>query len=226
VPATTILIISGEKRLRTVLQSVLNKEGYGTIDTASVSAASSLLRNREPDLILLDVDKQDDVPRHCETLRLCFLGGLVVLSPVDQERDKVLVLDAGADEFLVKPFGMQELLARIRVLTRRLDRHMQPSIVETADLRIDLESRVITVQGKRVYVPPKEFEVLQALVLARGKPVASESLLRVVWNGKIRDSQNVRVAIHELRQRIEPQPSKPRYICTEPRFGYRFVLPV
>jgi two-component system, OmpR family, KDP operon response regulator KdpE len=224
VPAT-ILVISGLKRLRTVLRSLLHKEGYGTIETASLSAVGSILRNREPDLILLDLEEEDDAVRQCKTLRLSFLGGLVVLHPQDQERHKVSVLDAGADDFLVKPFGMQELLARVRVLTRRLDRPIQPSMVETPDLRIDLESRLITVRGKRVYVPPKEFEVLQALILAKGKPVASESLLRVVWNGKTRDSQNVRVAIHELRQRIEPNPSNPRYIFTEPRFGYRFVLP-
>ena len=211
--------------MRQVIRSALRKEGYVTFDTASEAAAIDLLRKQEPDLILLDINSPTRKgQRLCKALRLYFDGPLVVISALDTERDKILAFDAGADDYVVKPFGMQELLARIRVLLNRFG-HQRANIVDTRNLCIDLEARLVTVRGKRVNLGPKEFEVLKVLVLARGKPVSHRNLLQVVWGRNINYPEIVRVLVHELRRKIELQSSKPKYICTEPHMGYKFILP-
>ena len=221
----TILIIDGDRQIRQVLRSALRQEGYVTFDTASETAAIDLLRSQEPDLILLDINTPSRKgQRLCKALRLYFDGPLVVISELDTERDKILAFDAGADDYVVKPFGMQELLARIRVLLRRFG-HQRANIVDTRNLCIDLDARLVTVRGKRVNLGPKEFEVLKVLVLARGKPVSHRNLLQVVWGRNINYPEIVRVVVHELRRKIELQSSKPKYICTEPHMGYKFILP-
>ena len=199
--------------------------GYVAFDTASEAAAIDFLREQEPDLILLDISTPSrEGQRLCRALRLYFDGPLVVISVLDTERDKVLAFDAGADDYVVKPFGIQELLTRIRVQLRRFG-HRRANIVDTKNLCINLEARLVTVRGKRVNLGPKEFEVLKVLVLARGKPVTHRNLLQVVWGRNINYPEIVRVIIHELRRKIELQSSKPKYICTEPRMGYKFILP-
>jgi two-component system KDP operon response regulator KdpE len=221
----TILIIDRDRQIRHVIRSALCQEGYVAFDTASEAAAINLLREQEPDLILLDISAPSrEGQRLCRALRLYFDGPLVVISVLDTERDKVLAFDAGADDYVVKPFGIQELLARIRVLLRRFG-HRRANIVDTKNLCINLESRLVTVRGKRVNLGPKEFEVLKVLVLARGKPVTHRNLLQVVWGRNINYPEIVRVVVRELRQKIETQPSKPKYICTEFRMGYRFIHP-
>lgn len=221
----TILIIDRDRQIRQVIRSALRQEGYVAFDTASEAAAIDLLRKQEPDLILLDISTPSrEGQRLCRALRLYFDGPLVVISVLDTERDKVLAFDAGADDYVVKPFGMQELLARIRVLLRRFG-HQESCIIDTRDLCIDLEGRLVKVLGKRVHLGPKEFEVLKVLVLARGKPVTHRNLLQVVWGRNIDYPEIVRVAVNSLRRKIELRPSKPKYICTEPHIGYRFILP-
>ena len=220
-----ILVIDRDRQMRQVIRSALRQEGYVTFDTASEAAAIDLLRKQEPDLILLDINTPTRKgQRLCKALRLYFDGPLVVISALDTERDKILAFDAGADDYLVKPFGMQELLARIRVLLNRFG-HQRANIVDTRNLCIDLEARLVTVRGKRVNLGPKEFEVLKVLVLARGKPVSHRNLLQVVWGRNINYPEIVRVLVHELRRKIELQSSKPKYICTEPHMGYKFILP-
>jgi two-component system, OmpR family, KDP operon response regulator KdpE len=222
----TILIVDGDRQIRQVLRSVLREEGYVAFDTASGGAAINLLRKQAPDLILFDINMpRRDGLKLCRALRLNFDGPLVVLSALATERDKILAFDAGADDYVVKPFGMQELLARIRVLLRRFG-HRRANIVDTKNLCIDLEARLVTVRGKRVNLGPKEFEVLKVLVLARGRPVTHRNLLQVVWGRNINYPEIVRVVVHELRRKIELQSSKPKYICTEPHMGYKFIFPV
>jgi two-component system, OmpR family, KDP operon response regulator KdpE len=221
----TILIVDGDRQIRQVLRSVLREERYVAFDTASGAAAINLLRKQAPDLILFDINMpRRDGLKLCRALRLNFDGPLVVLSELATERDKILAFDAGADDYVIKPFGMQELLARIRVLLRRFG-HRRANIVDTKILCIDLEARLITVRGKRVNLGPKEFEVLKVLVLARGRPVTHRNLLQVVWGRNIDYPEIVRVVVHELRRKIELQSSKPKYICTEPHMGYKFILP-
>jgi two-component system, OmpR family, KDP operon response regulator KdpE len=221
----TILIVDGDRHIRQVLRSVLRQEGYVAFDTANGAAAISLLRKQAPDLILFDINMPlRDGLKLCRTLRLYFDGPLVVISGLATERDKILAFDAGADDYVVKPFGMQELLARIRVLLGRFG-HRRANIVDTKNLCINLEARLVTVRGKRVNLGPKEFEVLKVLVLARGKPVTHRNLLQVVWGRNINYPEIVRVIVHELRRKIELQSSKPEYICTESHMGYKFILP-
>jgi len=194
-------------------------------DTANGAAAISLLRKQAPDLILFDINMPlREGLKLCRTLRLYFDGPLVVISGLATERDKILAFDAGADDYVVKPFGMQELLARIRVLLGRFG-HRRANIVDTKNLCINLEARLVTVRGKRVNLGPKEFEVLKVLVLAQGRPVTHRNLLQIVWGRNIDYPQLVRVAIYELRRKIESKPSKPKFICTDHRMGYRFILP-
>jgi len=225
--AATILIIDSDRQVRQFLRPVLRQEGYVPFDTGSGGAAIDLLRKQAPDLILFDINMpRGDGQKLCRAVRLYFDGPLVVISALDTERHKVLAFDAGADDYVVKPFGMQELLARIRVLLRRFG-HQRAKIVDTHDLCINLEARLVTVRGKRVNLGPKEFEVLRVLALARGKPVTHENLFQVVWGRTIKrdEIQIVRTIIHQLRRKIELQSSKTNYIYTEPRVGYRFILP-
>jgi two-component system, OmpR family, KDP operon response regulator KdpE len=223
--APIILIIDSERGIRQALRSLLRGEGFVSFDTGSTSVGMRLVRKQAPDLILFDINiPQREGLKLCRTLRLSFDGPLVVISALETERDKVLAFEAGADDYVVKPFGTQELLARIRVLLRRFG-HQPAKIVETRDLCIDIESRLVTVRGRRVRLGPKEFEVLKVLVLANGKPVTHRNLLQVVWGRNIDYPQLVRVAIYELRRKIELKPSKPQFIFTDHRMGYRFILP-
>jgi two-component system, OmpR family, KDP operon response regulator KdpE len=170
--AATILIIDGERQIRQMLRSVLRQEGYVPFDTANGAAAMVLLRKQAPVLILFDINMpRGDGQKLCTAIRLYFDGPLVVISALKTERDKVLAFDVGADDYLVKPFGTQELLARIRVLLKRFGRK-PANVIDTKDLCINLEARLVTVRGKRINLGPKEFEVLKVLVLARGKPVS------------------------------------------------------
>jgi two-component system KDP operon response regulator KdpE len=225
VPAPIILIIDRERGIRQALRSLLHGEGFVSFDTGSTSVGMRLVRKQAPDLILFDINiPQREGLKLCRTLRLSFDGPLIVISALETERDKVLAFEAGADDYVAKPFGTQELLARIRVLLRRFG-HQQAKVVETKGLCIDLESRLVTVRGRRVRLGPKEFEVLKVLVLAHGKPVTHRNLLQVVWGRNVDYPQLVRVAIYELRRKIELKPSKPEFICTDHRMGYRFILP-
>lgn len=223
--AATILIIDRERQIRQTLRSVLRQEGYVPFGTANGAAAIDLLRKQAPDLVLFDINMpRGDGQKLCKAIRLYFDGPLVVISALDTERDKVLAFDAGVDDYLVKPFGMQELLARIRLLLRRFGRK-PANIIDTEDLCINLEARLVTVRGKRANLRPKEFEVLKVLVLARGKPVSPQNLLQVVWGRNIKRAEVLRTVIYELRRKIELQSSKPNYIRTEIAVGYRFILP-
>lgn len=223
--AATILIIDRERQIRQTLRSVLRQEGYVPFGTANGAAAIDLLRKQAPDLVLFDINMpRGDGQKLCKAIRLYFDGPLVVISALDTERDKVLAFDAGVDDYLVKPFGMQELLARIRLLLRRFGRK-PANIIDTEDLCINLEARLVTVRGKRANLGPKEFEVLKVLVLARGKPVSPQNLLQVVWGRNIKRAEVLRTVIYELRRKIELQSSKPNYIRTEIAVGYRFILP-
>jgi two-component system KDP operon response regulator KdpE len=223
--AATILIIDSERQIRQRLRAALREEGYVSFDIANGAAAIELVRKQAPDLILFAINMpRGNGQNLCRAIRLYFDGPLIVISGLETERDKVQALDAGADDYLVKPFGMQELLARIRVLLRRSGRK-PANIVDTQDLCINLEARLVTVRGRRVKLAPKEFGVLKVLVLARGKPVTPQNLLQVVWGRNNKNAECVRTAIHELRRKIELQCSKPIYISTDSRVGYRFIPP-
>ena len=144
----------------------------------------------------------------------------------NSEHDKVVALDSGADDYVVKPFAIGELLARIRAALRRSSSEEPLPKIETPELSVDLEKRMIEVRGERVHLTPKEFDVLRTLVTQEGKPLTHKRLLQTVWgpdHGE--ETENLRVVINQLRKKIERDPAHPRYILTEPWLGYRFQLP-
>jgi two-component system KDP operon response regulator KdpE len=225
VPAATILIIDGEPEIRQTLQLVLRQEGYVSFDTADGTVAIDLLRKQAPDLVLFDINMPcEDGQKLCRLIRLYFDGPMVVISALDSERDKILAFDAGADDYLVKPFGIQELLARVRVLIRRFGHKPDNIVIDSKELSINLETRLVTINGKRVILRPKEFEVLKVLVLARGRPVSPQNLLQVIWGPNVTQAEVLRTIIHDLRRKIERKCSRPIYIRTEPKVGYRFTF--
>ena len=144
----------------------------------------------------------------------------------DEEQDKVVAFDSGADDYVVKPFGISELLARIRAALRRSSADDPLPKIDTPEFSLDLGMRLVAVRGRRVHLSPKEFEVLRVLVLQGGKPLTHEKLSKIVWGpGHPENAENLRVVISQLRKKIEKDPAHPRYIFTEPWFGYRFLPP-
>jgi two-component system, OmpR family, KDP operon response regulator KdpE len=148
-----------------------------------------------------------------------------VLSVVGEESEKVAALDAGADDYVTKPFGVDELLARLRAAMRRVEPSSEP-VIEIGELRIDLEKRAVSVNGKPVQLTPHEFELLRLLAQNEGKLMTHTAILREVWGRAYSDeSHYLHVYVSQLRRKIEPEPTRPRYILTEPGAGYRLVVP-
>ena len=162
----------------------------------------------------------------CREIRSSSSVPVIMLTVRNAERDKVRALDAGADDYVVKPFGIQELLARIRAALRRSPNEDTEAVVSSKELSFDFEKRVITVRGKPVHLTPKEFELLRQLVASRGKPISHRRLLQAVWGPDYgNETESLRVVINQLRKKIELDPAKPQYIRTEPWVGYRLMLP-
>jgi two-component system, OmpR family, KDP operon response regulator KdpE len=157
---------------------------------------------------------------------LSFAGPILILSVRNSVRDKIDALDGGADDYIVKPFAMAELLARVRAALRRSSAEQRLPRIETAELAIDLDMRMVTVRGASVHLTPKEFEVLRLLVTQEGRPVTHRKILQIVWGPEYgEETEPVRVVIRQLRKKIEKDPAHPRYILTEPWIGYMFQLP-
>jgi two-component system, OmpR family, KDP operon response regulator KdpE len=222
-----ILVVDDEPQIRRVLRTTLTSRGYEIAEVASGEEAVEAIRAERPDLILLDVNmpgmggfaacreirEQSDIP-------------IVMLTVRNTERDKVDALDAGADDYVVKPFGIEELLARIRATLRRAAPAPSVDPIDTPDLRIDFEARKVFVRGKPVRLTPKEFDLLRQLAANAGKALPHRRLLQSVWGPDYgEETEYLRVFINQLRKKIEPDPRHPRFILTEPWVGYRFELP-
>jgi two-component system KDP operon response regulator KdpE len=210
-----------------MMLSCLTAEGYSVVDAKCCDDALQRVHDTRPNLILLELSLSDmkglDL---CRTLHSWSEAPIIVLAARDTERDKVIVLDAGADDYLVKPFGMQELLARIRSILRRAGSTKGLPNFECSELTIDFERRVVFVRGKRIRLTPKEFELLRLLVANQGKPLRHRRLLQAIWGPDYGDeTEYLRVFIAQLRKKIEVDPSQPQLICTDPWLGYRFELP-
>ena len=150
---------------------------------------------------------------------------ILVLSAVGEEHEKVAALDAGADDYVTKPFGIDELLARLRAAMRRVDATTEP-VIQVGELKVDLEKRAVSVAGRPVQLTPHEFKLLRLLVVNRGKLLTHSAILREVWGRAYTDeSHYLHVYVSQLRRKIEPEPTRPRYILTEPGAGYRLVDP-
>jgi two-component system KDP operon response regulator KdpE len=219
-----ILIVDDAQQVRRVLRTALSSQGYTIYEAATGEEALDSIRASLPDAILLDVNMPGmGGLETCREIRRTMDVPILMLTVRNSERDKVLALDAGADDYVVKPFGMQELLARIRAALRRRTAHGTETSFATKDLSIDFEARVVAVRGRDVHLTPKEFELLRHLVLNAGKPLSHRRLLQAVWGPDYGDEpEYLRVMINQLRKKLESDPARPKLILTEPWVGYRF----
>jgi two-component system KDP operon response regulator KdpE len=229
VSGARVLVIDDEPEITRALRSILTAHGFEPIVATSAEEGLDLLQRRHPDLVLLDLVLPDgsghDVTRTIrQDLRLDL--PIIVLSAHGEEEGKVRALDLGADDFLTKPFGVRELLARMRAALRRAGgaRPSGEPVLEHGPIRIDLERRVVTVDGRPVHLTPKEYDTLHYLLTHVGKLVTHTALLRAVWGPEYAESRPyLHVFIGQLRRKIEPDPAHPRYILTEPGVGYRLA---
>jgi two-component system KDP operon response regulator KdpE len=223
----TILVVDDKPQIRRVLRATLSSNGYDIIEAKDGQTAIEMAIRERPDLILLDVNMPDMTGLEaCSKIRLSFEGPIIMVTVRNSEHDKVVALDSGADDYVVKPFAIGELLARIRAALRRSSSGEPLPKIETPELIIDLEKRIVEARGERVHLTPKEFDVLRTLVAQRGKPLTHKRLLQTVWGpDHAEQTENLRVVINQLRKKIEKDPAHPSYILTEPWLGYRFQLP-
>ena len=224
-----VLVVDDEPEITRALRSILTAHGYDPVLAASGEEGLDLLARRHPDLILLDLGLPGlDGLEFCRTVRedLGLDLPIVVLSAHGEEAQKVKAFDLGADDFVTKPFGVAELLARIRAALRRAGgaRPAGQAIVEHGEIRIDLERREVSVAGEPVHLTPKEYDMLHYLVRNVGKLVTHRVLLRAVWGPEYEDARPyLHVFVGQLRRKLEPDPTRPRYILTEPGVGYRLA---
>jgi two-component system KDP operon response regulator KdpE len=224
---STLLLVDDESQIRRVLQAILCEAGYVVILAKNGQEGIDMVVREHPDLVLLDINLPDmNGFDACRMIRLSFSGPILMVSVRDSVRDKIHALDAGADDYIVKPFPMGELMARIRAALRRSGAKAPLPKIETSDLMIDLEMRSANVRGENVHLTPKEFDVLRLLVAQLGEVVTYRKILQIVWGPEYgEETEPVRVVIRQLRQKIEIDPAHPHYLVTEPRIGYRFQLP-
>jgi two-component system KDP operon response regulator KdpE len=220
-----ILVVDDEPQILRVMRTSLPPRGYDVRVIPSGEEALDEINKEMPDLIILDLMMPGlsglDV---CRRVREFSAVPIIVLSAKGSEQDKVAALNLGADDYVTKPFGMEELLARMRaVLRRSLASEPHGSVLTVGDLTIDVEKRQVVVAGTEIKLTPKEFEVLKYLVTNAGKVVTHRALLQAVWGWESSDQvEYLRVFINQLRRKIEPDPRHPRYLLTEPWVGYRF----
>jgi two-component system KDP operon response regulator KdpE len=226
----TILLVDDEPQIRRVLRTSLTAQGANVLDVQSGEEALELLREHTVDLILLDLNMPGmgglDT---CRAIRSGWDVPIIVVSVRESDRDKVEALDAGADDFVTKPFSFDELMARIRAALRRsgFATDTTPKHVSAPGLEIDFAERRVIAGGRAVRLTPTEFDILRYLVSQANKPVPHKKLLQAIWGPEYGDQiEYLRVFINQLRKKIEPPGQKPCFIATEPRIGYRFVLPV
>ena len=227
-PAPLILLIEDEPQMRRFLRTALTTNDYRLVEAETAKEGLAQAAARNPDVILLDLGLPDrdglDVARE---LREWSGTPIIVLSARGREQDKVAALDIGADDYLTKPFGVAELLARIRVALRHaaLPPGSAPEpIFEAGELRVDLADRRVWRQGQEVHLTPTEYKLLATLVRHAGKVLTHRQLLKEVWGANyVNQSHYVRVYLAQLRQKVEADPARPRLLVTEPGVGYRLL---
>ena len=221
-----ILVVDDEPQITRVLRRGLTAHRYDVRVAAEGEAALELFGDWNPDLVVTDLSMPNMGGLElCRRLRAISNVPIIVLSVKGDERVKVEALDAGADDYVTKPFGMDELLARVRATLRRNPNLAGEAtrLVETGHFRIDVEARQATINGKEVHLTPKEFDLMVHLVRHAGKVLTHRSLLAAVWGGDyVEQTEYLRVFIGQLRKKIEPNLATPQYILTEPWIGYRF----
>ena len=223
-----VLVVDDERAIRRFLRTSLAANGYVVFEaTNGAEALEAVVRDR-PDVMILDLGLPDmDGIQVTARLREWSPMPIIVLSVRDQEADKIAALDAGADDYLTKPFGVGELMARMRVVLRRIAHPETDPVFTTRDLVVDLARRLVRVRGRDVQLTPTEYDLLRVLVTHAGKVLTHQQLLRQVWGlGYDSESHLLRVNISNLRQKIERNSARPEYIITEPGVGYRLRIEV
>jgi two-component system, OmpR family, KDP operon response regulator KdpE len=224
----TILVIEDEPPLQRFLRITLEAQNFKVLEAATGEQGLRHAATSTPDLVILDLGLPDvDGVEVTKRLREWSAIPVIVVSARGREHDKVVALDAGADDYLTKPFGVAELLARVRVVLRHLaaaNRETGEAVFESGGLRADLARRDVTVNGKAVRLTPNEFKLLAVLIKNAGKVMTHRQLLREVWGpGAGDETHYLRVYMNQLRQKLEPEASRPRHLLTEPGVGYRLV---
>jgi len=224
-----ILVVDDEPQIRRVMKTALTAHGYEAYEARTGEEALNSLRESNPDLILLDMNMPGmGWMEACRSIRAISETPIIVLSVRDREQDKIAALDAGADDYMTKPFSVNELMARIRANLRRLPGpgdNEQP-IVISDQLRVDFAARQVVANGREVRLTPKEFDLLHYFLANANKPITHRKLLQTLWGPDYGDEvEYLRVFVSQLRKKIEADPTHPRYIVTEPWVGYRFALP-
>lgn len=223
----TILVVDDEPQIRRVLRAVLVNAGYEIVEARGGLEGIEALVRKHPNLVLLDENLPDmSGSEVCRQMRISFEGPIIMLTVRSAAQDKVSAFNAGANDYIVKPFATGELLARIRNALRMSATEERIPKIVTPDLSVDLETRTVQVRGHRVHLTPKEFEVLRTLVIQQGKAVTYQKLLQTIWGPDYwEETAKLRTVIGQIRKKIEKDPARPRYILTEPWFGYRFEVP-
>jgi two-component system KDP operon response regulator KdpE len=226
VSGARILVVDDEPQILRAVEMKLRGAGYAVETAGTAEEALMKAGMRPPDAVILDLLLPDgrgtDV---CRELRTWSSAPVLVLSAVGEESEKIEALDAGADDYVTKPFSGDELLARLRAALRRTTSSVEPTI-EIGDLTIDLEKRAVTMAGKPVSLTPIEYDLLRLLATNEGKLLTHPTILREIWGPAYREESNyVHVYVAHLRRKIEPDPARPRYLLNQPGVGYRLVSP-
>ena len=224
--AQRILVVDDETQIARVLRRGLSARGYEVQTASNGEEALTVFSQWPADLVITDLSMPQMAGLElCRRLRKLSQVPIIVLSVKGEERTKVEALDSGADDYITKPFGMDELLARIRAALRRTaaSTSRETTEIELGDFHVDLEARSVTVRNTGVHLTPKEYELMVYLIRHAGKVLTHRVLLGAIWGGDYTEqTEYLRVFIGQLRKKIEPDPSNPRYILTEPWIGYRF----
>jgi two-component system KDP operon response regulator KdpE len=221
-----VLVVDDEPQILRALQLKLRGAGYAVETAVTAQEALTKAAMRPPEAVILDVLLPDgsgtDV---CRELRSWSAVPILVLSAVGEEWEKIAALDAGADDYVTKPFSGDELLARLRAALRRATPSARP-VLEIGELRIDLEKRAVTMAGRPVALTPIEYDLLRLLAQNEGKLLTHPAILREIWGPAYREESNyLHVYVSHLRRKIEPDPARPRYLLNQPGIGYRLVAP-
>lgn len=219
-----VLVVDDEPQITRVLRTTLSAQAYDIRVANDGETALEIMKDWNPDLVVTDLAMPHmDGLELCRRIRMTSEVPIIVLSVKGEERTKVQALDAGADDYVTKPVGMNELTARVRANLRRAPLAGAEKVIKAGGIRIDLGAHKVTVRAREVRLTPKEFEVLVYLARNRGKVVSHRNILAAVWGGENTEQpEYLRVFINRLRNKLEPDPDSPRYILTEPHIGYRF----
>jgi two-component system, OmpR family, KDP operon response regulator KdpE len=221
-----VLVVDDEPQFLRALATNLRGAGYVVETAGTVAEALATAALGRPDAVVLDLLLPDGTGTDvCRELRTWSTAPILLVSAVGDEEQKIAALDAGADDYVTKPFAMGELLARLRAALRRAGPPGEP-VIEVGPVRIDLDRSLVTVDGAQVHLTPHEFRILRLLAVNEGKLLTHRAILREVWGPAYGDESNyLHVYVSQLRRKLEPDPAKPRFLLTEPGAGYRLVAP-